>query len=220
MPGWQPRDVMARKARKEDVLNEFRRSELIAAARHVFGAHGFESATMEAIAREADVAKGTVYLYYDSKRAIYDAALRAFLEELEAIVRKRVEAADTLQSALAAFVATRVEYFQERQDFFRMYVDEIGSRLRAPKRQRRNLCGAMIDRQARILERLIATAVERGEIRNVDPRATALAVFDMTRGLVARHLLSQERSDTARDVAFLTDLIWTGLRPPRRKQTS
>jgi AcrR family transcriptional regulator len=211
---------MARKPRKEDVLNEFRRSELIAAARHVFGMHGFENATMEAIARQADVAKGTVYLYYNSKQAIYDAALRACLEELEAVVRKNVEAADTLQSAIAAFVASRVEYFQERQDFFRMYVDEIGSRLRAPKQRRRHLCGAMIDRQARILERLIATAVERGEIRKVDPWATALAVVDMTRGLVARHLLSQERSDTARDVAFLTDLIWTGLRPARRKQTS
>ena len=210
---------MARKPRKKDILNDFRRSELIASARHVFGTHGFESATMEAIARQADVAKGTVYLYYNSKRAIYEATLRACMEELEAVVRKRVEAADTLQSAIAAFVATRVEHFQERQDFFRMYVDEIGIRVRAPKR-RRSLCGAMIDRQPRILERLIANAVTRGEIRKVDPAATALAVFDMTRGLVARHLLSQEPSDTARDVAFLTDLIWTGLRPARRKQTS
>jgi hypothetical protein len=78
----------------------------------------------------------------------------------------------------------------------------------------------MIDRQVRILEKLVAVAVERGEIRPVDPAATALAVFDMTRGLVARHLLAQQPSDTARDVAFLTDLIWTGLRPARRKQTS
>jgi AcrR family transcriptional regulator len=210
---------MTRKRRKEDVLNEFRRSELIAAARHEFGTHGFEHATMDAIARHADVAKGTVYLYYESKRAIYDAALRACMEEREALVRTRVEAAATLQSAIAAFVSTRVEYFQTRQDFFRMYVDEIGNRVTAP-RHRRTLCDAMIDRQTRVLERLLAGAVERGEIRSVDPAATALALFDMTRGLVARHLLSQERSDTARDVAFLTDLIWTGLRPARRKQTS
>jgi AcrR family transcriptional regulator len=209
---------MTSKRRKEDVLDEFRRSELIRSARHVFGAHGFDKATMEAIARQADVAKGTVYLYYNSKRAIYEATLRACMEELETVVRTRVEAADSLQSAIAAFVAARVEYFQERQDFFRMYVDEIGSRIAAPK-PRRTLCGTMIDRQTRILERLIATAVDRGEIRHVDPAATALAVFDMTRGLVARHLLAQERGDTARDVAFLTDLIWTGLRPARRKQT-
>ena len=122
---------MTRKRRKkEDVLNEFRRSELVAAARHVFGTHGFENATMDAIARQADVAKGTVYLYYRSKRDIYEATLRACMEDLEAIVRDRVEAAAPLQAAIAAFVAARVTYFQEHQDFFRMYVDEIGSQVR------------------------------------------------------------------------------------------
>jgi AcrR family transcriptional regulator len=210
---------MHRKRRKEDVLNEFRRSELVAAARRVFGTRGFENATMDAIARQADVAKGTVYLYYRSKREIYEATLRACLEELETLVRGRVEAAGSLQAAITAFVAARVEYFQQHQDFFRMYVDEIGSQVRAP-RQRQTLCGAMIDRQTHLLERLIAGAIERREIREVDPAATALALFDITRGLVARHLFSQQRGDTARDAAFLTDLIWTGLRPVRRKQTS
>jgi len=100
-----------------------------------------------------------------------------------------------------------------------MYVDEIGSQVRAP-RQRQSLCGAMIDRQTRLLEHLIAAAIDRREIRNVDPAATALALFDITRGLAARHLFSQERGDMTRDVAFLTDLIWTGLRPSRKKQTS
>ncbi len=141
------------------------------------------------------------------------------MEELEAIVRDRVEAAASLQAAIAAFVAARVEFFQEHQDFFRMYVDEIGSQVAraatASDPVRHD------DRSAdRLLERLIAAAVERREIRDVDPAATALAVFDITRGLVARHLFVAGTSDTARDVAFLTDLIWTGLRPSRRKQTS
>jgi AcrR family transcriptional regulator len=210
---------MKSKRRKEDVLNEFRRSELITSARRVFGAHGFANATMEAIAREADVAKGTVYLYYDSKRAIYEAAWRASMEELEALVKARVESAGSLQAAIAAFVEARVQFFFARQDFFRMYVEEIGARVGAPK-GRRTLCGTMIDRQTRIMEKLVAAAVARGEIRPVDPAATALAVFDMTRGLVARHLLAQQPNDAARDVAFLTDLIWTGLKPARRKPTS
>jgi AcrR family transcriptional regulator len=210
---------MIRNRRKQDVLSEFRRSELIRSARHEFGTHGFDKATMDSIARRADVAKGTVYLYYKSKRAIYEATWRACMEELDAIVQARVESAGSLQAAISAFVAARVAYFREQQDFFRMYVDEIGSRVSTPK-QRRSLCGTMIDRQTRILERLVADAVRRGEIRAVDPAATALAVFDMTRGLVARHLFSRQPSDTARDVAFLTDLIWTGLRPPRRKQPS
>ena len=132
----------------------------------MFGAHGFATATMEAIATDADVAKGTVYLYYDSKRAIYDGGVA----DQHGGARSAGESArrvggDACRTAIAAFVAARVEFFQARQDFFRMYVEEIGSPGRRRPKARRTLCGTMIDRQIRILEKLVAAAVERGEVR-------------------------------------------------------
>jgi TetR/AcrR family fatty acid metabolism transcriptional regulator len=209
---------MPSRTRKEDVISEFRRSQLILSARRVFGAHGFAHATMDEIAREAAVAKGTVYLYYRSKREIYDAAFKAGMAELEDVTRDRVKSAGSIKSVIAVFVTTRVQYFQARRDFFRMYMDEISSRVAAGA-PRRTVFSTMIERQTRVLEQAIAGAAARGEIRDVDPEATALAIFDMTRGLVARHLLTLQRGDSTRDAAFLTDLIWTGLRPGRRKQT-
>jgi AcrR family transcriptional regulator len=203
---------------KQDVLGAFRRSALLESARRVFGRAGFENATMEAIAKDADVAKGTVYLYYPSKRAIYDAAIEGCMAELEELTRARVEAAGSLREAIATLVATRLEFFQRQQDFFRMYIAEIGRSLTQPRAARSRYV-ARLDRQTQILQRAIARAVGRGEVRAVDPAATAQAVFDMTRGFVARHLLEQGRQDPARDVEFLTNLIWTGLGPARGKQT-
>ena len=49
----------------------------------MFGERGFDCATMERIAQEADVAKGTTYLYYRSKQSIYDAALGSGFAELD-----------------------------------------------------------------------------------------------------------------------------------------
>ena len=115
-------------------------------------------------------------------------------------------------------VATRLEFFQRQPDFFRMYIAEIGRSLAQPKAARTRYV-TRLDRQTQILERAIERAVARGEVRTVDPAATAQAVFDMTRGFVARHLLEQGRQDPARDVEFLTNLIWTGLGPTRGKQT-
>ncbi|HEX2457673.1 MAG TPA: TetR/AcrR family transcriptional regulator [Vicinamibacterales bacterium] len=203
---------------KQDVLGAFRRSALLESARRVFGRAGFENATMEAIAKDADVAKGTVYLYYPSKRAIYDAAIEGCMAELEGLTRARVEAAGSLREAIATLVATRLEFFQRQQDFFRMYIAEIGRSL-TQTRGARSRYVTRLDRQTQILQRAIARAVGRGEVRAVDPAATAQAVFDMTRGFVARHLLEQGRQDPARDVEFLTNLIWTGLGPARGKQT-
>lgn len=200
---------------KEDVLNAYRRAALMDAARRVFGRHGFEQATMEAIAREAGVAKGTIYLYYPSKQAIYEATFAACMAELEQRTRVRVEAAATPRDAIAAFVATRAEYFQDTHDFFRMYVAEIG-------RQVAGTSGwqgikTLVGRQTRVLQHVLARAVETGEIRPVDPAATALAIFDMTRGLVSRRLVAHQRGDVRREAGFLTDLIWTGLAPEGRR---
>src|SRR6476659_2543741 len=203
-PAATPSTVMRSRRRKSDVLNEFRRSELIRSSLRVFGSKGFE--------------KGTIYLYYSSKQAIYDAAFRACMAELEEVTRRNVEAAGSVQQAIAAFVGTRVQFFQERQDFFRMYVDEIGSQV-AASRHKRSACSALLFRQMRVLEDVFKKGVAEGTIRDIDPESAALAVFDLTRGLVVRELLAHAHRSTTSDVTRVTDLIWAGLKPARRKQT-
>jgi AcrR family transcriptional regulator len=195
---------------REKVLTQFRRSALIDAARRVFGAHGFDGATMEAIAAEAHVAKGTIYLYYPSKRAIYDATLEAGLAEIDRLTAERVQQAPSIKEAIAGFIAVRTAYFQERPDFFRMYVAEVAGQIVRQGPARRT-CRAMLERQTKVLQKAIAEAVARGEIRDVDPAATAMAVFDMTRGLIGRRLVTPSAGDVHRENDLCTDLIWNGI---------
>src|SRR3989304_6659178 len=54
-----------RQKEKED-----RKEAILAAAREVFFEEGIRRATVEAIAARAEVAKGTVYLYFDTKETI------------------------------------------------------------------------------------------------------------------------------------------------------
>src|SRR5919108_401480 len=111
--------------RRSDVITAFRTSALLDAARRVFGRSGFEAATIDEIAREAGVAKGTVYLYYRSKRSIYWAAVQEGIAELDALTRERVRHATTLHDAIRDFILTKVEYFDDRRDFFRIYLQEL-----------------------------------------------------------------------------------------------
>lgn len=202
----------ALKPSKDEVVAAFRRGTLVDAARRVFGEKGFEQATMEAIADAAGVAKGTIYLYYPSKQAVYDATFAAGTAELTSLTDAVVRAAATPKASIAAFVHARVQYFQEHPDYFGMYVTEI-SRLVTDRAPRKNVCRAALDGHTQALTAVLEAAAARGQIRAVDAGATALAVFDITRGLVARHLLSATPSDATRDIDFLTDLIWAGLQP-------
>jgi AcrR family transcriptional regulator len=198
---------------REEVISQFRRSALIEAARRVFGDRGFEHATMDAIAAEAEVAKGTIYLYYPSKQAIYDATIEAGLADLDRLTVEKVKAAAHLKDAIAAFIAVRTQYFQERPDFFRMYVAEVASQI-VRRGSGARACRAMLERQTRVLEQAVASAMARGEIRKVDPAGTAMAIFDMTRGLIARRLLGTgavAQSEAGRENDLCTDLIWNGI---------
>ena len=46
---------------------------ILAAAADIFAAQGFYQATIEQIADAAGVGKGTVYLYFKSKKGLFDA---------------------------------------------------------------------------------------------------------------------------------------------------
>jgi AcrR family transcriptional regulator len=205
---------------KEEVLTAYRRSAILEAARGIFGDCGFDRATIERIAHEAGVAKGTIYLYYPSKQNLYCDALSGGLAELEDLTRVRIERAATLHEAISAFITTRAEYFLERRGFFRMYIATVSSQITSGRSPAPEF-HTMIERQTRRLESIVARAVARREIRRVDPAAVALAIFDLTRGFVARRLMEDadvDAADLAKDAAVLTELIWIGLAPERRGQ--
>jgi AcrR family transcriptional regulator len=207
-----------RRPTKEDVLAAFRRDALLGAAVRVFGEHGFDCATMERIADEADVAKGTTYLYYPSKQSIYDAALSSGIAGLDERTREVIDRAPSFREAISAFMTARAEYFFEHRDFFRMYVSAMARQITRVK-PRASEFQAIVDRQTGRLEQAVARAAARREIRRVDAAATAVAIFDLTRGLVARRMISSGNLDLAEDVAFLSDLVWRGLKRDKGQGT-
>jgi AcrR family transcriptional regulator len=62
-----PGDLMTKPKPREE-----RRQELLARARDVFAKQGFHDATVDDIVKAAGVARGTFYLYFEDKRAIFE----------------------------------------------------------------------------------------------------------------------------------------------------
>jgi AcrR family transcriptional regulator len=190
---------------KRQVLAEFRHQEILQAARRVFSARGFEGASVEDIAHGAGVAKGTVYLYYSSKGALYRAALRDGLVDMCESIRRGVERAPSLREKLRAFVFTKLAHFEEHRDFFRIYSSAYG-RTAGPLLCHRDF-RAFKEEQLGVLESVLASG---GPLRGVRPRTAARAVLDVTRGLIERRLCGESREATEKEAGALLDLIWKG----------
>jgi TetR/AcrR family fatty acid metabolism transcriptional regulator len=191
---------------KQQVVSEFRRTEIVDAARTVFARKGFASGIMDEIAKEAGVAKGTLYLYFRSKTEIYKAVLDHDMKALKESTLNRIDAARSLREKIHAFALVRIQNSVEKREFFRIMDSEFGA-LTYTRSQYRDWLREPVHRLAMALEK----ASERGEIRRLDGEKTAWLITDMTRGVIQRRLLSQGDSPAEVDADFLLDFIWASL---------
>ena len=201
---------------KQQVVSDFRRTEIIDAARTVFARRGFARGIIDDIAKEAGIAKGTVYLYFRSKTEIYKAVLDHDMKSVKKATLERIDAAGTLKEKIRAFILSRIENADSRKEFFRIMDSEHGS-LSLTLSQYRGFLREPVLRLAAALE----DACQRGEIRKVDAERVAWMIADMTRGIIQRRLEGQGDYSPQKDTAFLIDFIWPALavdvhaQPPR-----
>ncbi len=89
---------------------ESRRAEILDAALQVFGQYGYRRTSMDDVAREADIAKGTIYLSFTSKEEVFQALSERLSQRMlagaEAASRRPGTTADKLAAMHAAWFGT------------------------------------------------------------------------------------------------------------------
>ena len=198
---------------KKDVVTEFRCSGILEAARKVFAKKGFHEATVDDIAETAGVAKGTVYLYYASKRDVYFAALKFGIAEMYSLLLDELKQVSTPQEKLKILIATKLAYFDENRDFFKIYYSELGNIPTTHPGGIDNEFKSLYQEQARLVETILKEGARRKVIRNLRTEQTAFAISDIIRGVVTHRILGWSKSKISHDVDFIFDLIWKGIAP-------
>lgn len=140
-----------------------RAAEILEAGFREFADKGFLSARLEDVARRAGVAKGTVYLYYPSKEALFEAAVRArvfpVVVEASRIAQARDQPTIELLRLIVQAMYARLADPDVRT-LMRIIIAE-GQRFPALLRFYH---GEVLSRLTGVLGLIIGQAVERGEI--------------------------------------------------------
>lgn len=82
-------------AERKERERQQRREEIVQAAEHVFFNKGFDLSTMDDIAEEAELSKGTLYLYFKSKEDLHMAVARNSIRLLKSVTLKATEGEGT-----------------------------------------------------------------------------------------------------------------------------
>lgn len=152
-----------------------RPAELLEAALQVFAEKGFAAARMEDIAARAGAAKGTLYLYFPSKEAVFEALVRsaviANLERAEALIAAHEGPVGPLLRQAAATVAGIVRE-SPLAVLPRLLIGELHKFPELARFYRTEV----IDRGLRLIAGLHRRGVERGEFRPADSEHVAKLV--------------------------------------------
>ncbi|MGU3494598.1 TetR/AcrR family transcriptional regulator [Xanthobacteraceae bacterium A53D] len=96
-----------------------RRADILNAALKVFAASGFASARLDDVAKEAGIAKGTLYLYFADKQALFEGLIKENLAPIPAIAGDVISgfpgSTEDLIRALAAMLLARIQTPDVRQ---------------------------------------------------------------------------------------------------------
>src|SRR3954454_11449387 len=106
---------------KEDVVSEFRVQSIQEAAIRVISRKGMAAATMQEIAEEAGVAKGTIYLYFRDREELVGKTFETSIGELHKRLDAALEADGSFEERLRAVITAQLAFFNENREFFRLY---------------------------------------------------------------------------------------------------
>ena len=182
------------------------------AAMRVIARKGIAAATMQDIAEEAGVAKGTIYLYFKDRDELVDTTFENAITQLHERIDSAMEVHATFEAKFRAALLTLFAFFRDNREFFRLYASQRfpeGS----PHRQRRQQrhCDQYRDRM-RKMATLLTEAMERGEIRRMDPERLAIFLTEGTNAIVIERVMQEHPPSDEQDANFIVETVFDGIR--------
>jgi AcrR family transcriptional regulator len=104
-----------------------RQEEILAAAFKVFAAHGYEATRMDEVARQAAIAKGTIYLYFRDKERLFRAVVRGLVQKkFDAMAGSFQETGEQLLRELLSRMYSQVVRNEKVRSIVRLLIAESG----------------------------------------------------------------------------------------------
>ena len=176
------------------------RDKLLRVAREVFEEDGFDGASVSRIVDEANVSRGTFYLYFESKEDIFRTLAEGLLTQVVELQRptEEVPPLETIRRSIAAFVV----YYREHARLMAV-LEQVATHDASFRSLRRDMRRGVAERAVRF----IAAMQRRGMVPStVDPRYAATALTGMVDRFAYVWLILEEDFEETEVVDNLTTL--------------
>jgi len=197
---------------REALLERFRVESITEGALRAIARKG-AAATMQDIADESHIAKGTLYLYFKDRDELLHRVSEAALSQLLAKIEDVFARGLSFERTIRELVLTKLRFFDERRDLYRVHFelrfpggrDPLCAPTKAPPPEKQ----MYLDRLTRYLE---------GEVEDkADAPLMALFLSETVAALLFRRIPEVSGRRLEDDAELLSDLLLNGLSGRRKK---
>jgi len=208
---------MPPKTTKKEIVTAFRTREILAAARQLLDQRGLEAMTMEEIAAVAGVAKGTLYLYFQSKDDLIQALITLVGENILKDMEVALQAPGMPAEKLRRVVSVLLEYLNRERLLFPIYAREL---LRGRRESREGFWRnyqELEERFVTLVTGLFAEGIAAGQFISANPRLLTFLIRGLVRA-TGYYQQAEGQAEAAKEaLPVILTLLSSGL--IRKKQS-
>ena len=193
-------------ATREDI-----RDLILDATDRLLARYGYRKMTMDDLAQEVGIGKGTIYLHFPSKEEVVLSHVDRIVERLKGELAGLARGGGRPAARLRRMLVTRVMF---RFDSVQHYTESLSDLLAALRpgllaRRRRHF-----EEEAEVLAEVLREGRHAGDFQFRDPRAAARTLLTATNALLPYSLSARElggRAELEAEATAVVDMLLTGL---------
>lgn len=198
------------KEAKQEQLANTRRNQILDAATRVFAVKGFHPTTIKDVAREAGLADGTIYIYFESKPAL----LLGIMDRLTTAALQNVDTTSLAAMDLPQFIRTYIQHpltvFESSNfELFKVVVSEILVNQEMRERYHQQVLAPTIN----VGEQFFRQWAEQHDLDPLHTKLLMRAISSMIIGLIVQRIMGDTTLEAEWEhlPAYLSDLLLHGI---------
>jgi TetR/AcrR family fatty acid metabolism transcriptional regulator len=206
---------------KEEVVQEYRVQSIQEAAMRVISRKGMNDATMADIAKEAGIAKGTIYLYFRDRDELVEKTFETAIAQLHERVDTVLALDLPIEEKLRELFRAQMAFFRENAEFFRLYLSlRIPSGSSHQKRWQKRHCAPQYQQRIAGFASVLEDAMKRGEVRKMDSYRLALFLIEGAIAITFERLNESAPPAEESDVDLIVGLAVEGIVIRKQKRST
>jgi AcrR family transcriptional regulator len=193
-------------------IREDIRDLILDAADRLLARYGYAKMTIDDLAREVGVGKGTIYLHFSSKEDVALSRIDRVIERLKDEMKTVALSDESPAVRLRRMLLLRVMYRFDSVQHYTESINQVLAKIRPALLERRR---RYFEDEAQILAQVLKQGRRDGELFFKDELATARALLTATNSLLPYSLSPKElgeRESLEAQTARIVDLLLKGLR--------